>query len=59
MADVSKMKISELIAFAEAQAQREQEHPPVIEVDHDTSWAATLAVLRYMKQHGVPEPLQD
>jgi hypothetical protein len=54
------MKISELIDFAEAQAQIEREKP-VSETDpeRDTSWAATLGILRAMKERGVPESLKD
>jgi len=57
--DLSKMKISELIAFAEQQAKIEQENPPDDDPDRQASWADTLEALRYMKARGVPEQLKD
>ena len=59
MTDFSEMKISELISFAEAQAKIEQENPPPDEQDRGASWAATLEILRLMKERGVPKELQD
>jgi hypothetical protein len=59
VADISKMKISELIAFAETQAQIEKENSPDIDPDRDGSWAATLALLRLIKERGVPDFLKD
>jgi hypothetical protein len=60
--DFSKMKISELIEFAEEQAEKERQTPSLIEADspeRHASWAATLEVLRAMKKRGVPESLED
>ena len=60
--DFTRMKISELIEFAEVQAERERETPSLIEADspeRNASWAATLETLRAMKQRGVPESLKD
>jgi hypothetical protein len=59
VADISKMKISELIAFAETQAQIEKENPPDFDPDRNGSWAATLALLRLIKERGVPDFLKD
>ena len=60
MADFSQMKISELIRFAEEQARKEQDHlVSSPDPDRDTSWAATLALLREMKKRGVPDGLAD
>ena len=57
MADFNQMKLSELIKFAEQQARQEQDNPAPLDPDRDTSWAATLALLREMKERGVPEAL--
>jgi hypothetical protein len=60
--DFSKMKISELIEFAEEQAEKERQTPSLIEADSSeghASWAATLEILRFVKQHGGFGPLQD
>ncbi len=62
MADFSRMKISELLRFAEEQARIERDAPPFIDVgeqERSASWAATVEILRYMKEYGVPEPLKD
>ena len=60
--DLRKMKISELIAFAEEQAEIERQTSSLIEADgpeRDASWAATLQILRLMKSWGVPQELDD
>jgi hypothetical protein len=60
--DFTRMKISELIEFAEEQAENEREIPSLIEADSPeryASWAATLEILRAMKERGVPESLKD
>lgn len=62
MADFSKMKISELIGFAEEQARLERETPSLIEADDPeriASWVATLEILRSVKERGVPAVLRD
>jgi len=62
MSDFSRMKISELIDFAEEQAGKEREMPSLIEADSPeryASWEATLEILRAMKERGVPESLKD
>jgi hypothetical protein len=58
VADFSRMKISELIAFAEQQAEAEKENPPSPETTGAT-WADTLEALRVMKQRGAPDSLKD
>ena len=53
MPDFSKMKISELIEFAEEQAAIERQTPSLIEADspeRKASWAETLEMLRTMKE---------
>jgi hypothetical protein len=57
VADFSRMKISELIAFAEQKAEAEKESPP--SPDTSATWADTLEVLRAMKEHGVPDSLKE
>jgi len=50
------MKISELIAFAEQQAEAEKANAPLLEAS--ATWADTLEALRTMKERGVPDPLR-
>jgi hypothetical protein len=60
--DFTRMKISELIEFAEQQAEKERETPSLIEADSPeryASWAATLETLRAMKERGVPASPKD
>jgi hypothetical protein len=57
--DFSKMKISELIELAEAQAKKEQENPVPTEIDSNASWTATLGMLRLLRDRGIPEALQE
>lgn len=49
MADFSQMKITELIGFAEEQAQKEQDNPAPLDPDRGASWATTVTLLREIK----------
>lgn len=54
--DFARMKLSELLRFAEEKAAIEREGPCSIDTDStegNASWASTLEVLRLMKQKGV------
>ena len=53
--DFSKMKLSELIQFAEEQERVEREHGQEGDTQRTASWAETLAALRYMQNRGWPE----
>jgi hypothetical protein len=60
--DFSRMKISELIEFAEVQAEKERQTPSLIQADSPeryASWSATLEILRTTRERGVPESLKD
>ena len=50
--DFSKMRLSELIKFAEEQARVEQEQAQSGDSEPNASWADTLAALRYMQSRG-------
>ena len=56
------MKFFEAKKLTEERAKEEVETPSLIEPDSPerlASWASTLAVLEYMEEHGIPEPLAD
>jgi hypothetical protein len=53
--DFSKMKLSELIQFAEEQERVEREQGKEEDPERTASWADTLAALRYMQNLGWPE----
>ena len=58
--DFSQTKISELIAFAEEQAEKECKNRMAdADPEHGTSWAATLEILKAMKERDVPELLAE
>jgi hypothetical protein len=58
--DFGKMKISELIRFAEEQAKKEDTDPSTdADADRDASWAATLEILKTVKERGMPQALAD
>jgi hypothetical protein len=53
--DFSKMKLSELIQFAEEQVRIEREQGLEYDLEQLASWEDTLAALRYMQNRGWPE----
>jgi len=56
------VRFSEAKKLTEERAKEEVETPSLIEPDSPerlASWASTLAVLEYMEEHGIPEPLAD
>lgn len=56
MADFSRMKRSELIAFAEQNAEAEKANPPSPETN--ATWSDAFEVLRIMKERGVSDSLK-
>ena len=58
--DFTKVKISELIRFTEEQAEKERKNLTTdADSDRDASWAATLEMLKALKERGMPEALKD
>lgn len=57
MPDITKMKINELIQYAEEQVRIERENPPPL--DADATWESTLEGLRLMQERGVPKSLKE
>ena len=53
--DFSKMRLSELIQFAEEQERIEREQGRGKDSRRAASWADTLDALRYMQSRGWPE----
>ena len=53
--DFSKMRLSELIRFAEEQERIEREQAQEMDSQRTASWADTLAALRYMQSRGWPD----
>ena len=53
--DFSKMKLSELIQFAEEQVRIECDQGLDYDVEQLATWEDTLAALRYMQNSGWPE----
>ena len=53
--DFSKMKLSELIQFAEEQEHVERQQGQEEDTERTASWADTLAALRYIQNRGWPE----
>lgn len=56
--DFSKMRLSELIRFAEEQERIEREQAHGQDSERTASWADTLAALRYMQSRDWPEDQQ-
>lgn len=54
-----RLTLSDFERIAEQNARAEREANTAANPDAVASWESTLAILRYMREHGIPESLKD